>query len=60
MYGKVLGASTVSSTAGVAVLPNTGSFRFMFIVAVVTLAIGLATLAVTGAAYLRHRFSKVA
>jgi hypothetical protein len=54
--GIVLGASTtVPGAAGVAVLPDTGSFRVMFIVSAVALTIGVVTLAVTGFATFRRR-----
>lgn len=46
MYGTVLGASTtVSGVAGVALLPNTGSTRVLFVVAAIMLGVGIVTLA---------------
>jgi len=42
MYGQVLGASTaVTGVAGVALLPNTGSTRVLFVAAAIMLAVGV-------------------
>jgi len=56
MYGTVLGASTVvPGAAGVALLPNTGGYRFMFVVSAVALTIGIVTLTASGVMALRRR-----
>lgn len=56
MSGEVLGASTtVSGVAGVAILPNTGSTRPLFLIAAVLLVGGLVTLAVSGIIAVKNR-----
>ncbi len=56
MYGTVLGASTiVPGAAGVALLPNTGGFRVMFVVSAIALTIGIVTLAISGVMAFRRR-----
>lgn len=62
MYGMGGGGTTGVTTtaagaAGVALLPNTGSFRVMFIVAAATMTIGIVTLAATGAIKLKRSLS---
>jgi len=62
MYGMGGGGTTgVTTTAagvtGVAVLPNTGNFRIMFIVAAITMAVGIVTLVATGVIKLRKSLS---
>lgn len=48
MYGQVLGAtSAVTGVAGVALLPNTGSTRVLFIAAAAMLAVGAVTFVVS-------------
>jgi hypothetical protein len=59
MYGLGGGGTTgVTATAagatGVAVLPNTGGFRVMFIVAAVAMAVGIVTLVATGVIKLKR------
>lgn len=49
------GGVTTSGVAGVALLPNTGGFRVIFIVSVVALAIGVGILCVTAFAALKQR-----
>lgn len=59
MYGSVLGASTVvPGAAGVALLPNTGGFRVMFVISAIALAFGVATLAVSGVGAIMRRSHK--
>jgi len=43
MYGKVLGASTVSGT-GVVLLPNTGGNAALTLAAITTISVGVAIL----------------
>ena len=59
MYGKGGGGltgvvTTATGVSGVAILPNTGSFRVMFIVAAVIMSIGIVTLATTGVLKLKR------
>lgn len=59
MYGKGGGgltgvATTTAGVSGVALLPNTGSLRVMFIVAAVIMSIGIVTLVTTGVLKLKR------
>lgn len=47
-----------SASTGAAMLPNTGGNRVVFWVAVAALAIGLITLAISGAAALKQRLNQ--
>lgn len=54
--GVVLGASTTAAgVTGIAMLPETGSFRAMFVVSAIALTIGVVTLAVTGVVAIKQR-----
>ena len=56
MYGQVLGlSSTVSGVAGVALLPNTGSTRILFIASATLLIVGIFTLAISSVITLKQR-----
>lgn len=58
--GIVLGASTTTTGAvSAALLPNTGSFKPLFFMAVATCAVGVITLAATGVFALKNRSSRV-
>lgn len=52
-------ATSLSGAAGITLLPNTGGYRFMFVLAAITLGIGLLTLAVSFGLILRKKLSKV-
>ncbi len=47
-----------SATTGAAVLPNTGGNRFVFVVALIALGVGLITLAVSGIAALKQHVNQ--
>lgn len=56
--GVVLGTSTTATgAAAVAVLPNTGGFRPLFVMASVALAAGVVTLIVTGVASVARKLN---
>jgi uncharacterized membrane protein YgdD (TMEM256/DUF423 family) len=56
MYGQVLGVSTVTTgAAGVALLPNTGNTRVLFIAAAAMLAIGTVTFVGSTVASIKQR-----
>lgn len=56
MSGQVLAASTVvPSAATLAVLPNTGAFRPLFIAALVVLTVSLTALVATSVAAAKRR-----
>ena len=61
MYGKVLGTSTVvPGAAGVALLPDTGSSRLLFILSAIALTIGVVSLTISlVGTILRRRSHKV-
>jgi hypothetical protein len=55
--GQTLGVTTTTAgVAGVALLPKTGSFKVMFIVAAVTMAVGVITLVATSTIKLKKSF----
>jgi hypothetical protein len=56
MYGQVIGAST--TVAGVALLPNTGSRKVLFTIALSLLAIGVVTFVASTAIALKQRSAK--
>jgi hypothetical protein len=59
MYGQVLGASTaVTGVAGVALLPNTGSTRVLFVVAAIMLGVGVVAFAASSLLARKQRASK--
>jgi hypothetical protein len=67
MYGingigtALVSTTTVGATAGVAVLPDTGSFTFMFVVSVIVMTIGFITLVSAAAIKLeRNLLAKLA
>jgi hypothetical protein len=56
MYGQVIGASAaVSGVAGVALLPNTGSTKVLFTIALSILTMGLVTFVASTAVAAKRR-----
>jgi hypothetical protein len=56
MYGQVLSASTVvTGVAGVALLPNTGNTRVLFVVATTMLVVGLVAFAASSLMAMKRR-----
>jgi hypothetical protein len=65
MYGMGGGGTTAVTTttagvAGVTLLPNTGNFRVMFIIAAATMTIGIVTLLATGVIKLKKSLTSKA
>ncbi|MEI7838474.1 MAG: hypothetical protein WCI37_01680 [bacterium] len=59
MYGSIIPVTaTTAGVAGVALLPDTGSFKVMFYVAAVVMTVGLITLIATGAVKFKKSFTK--
>jgi hypothetical protein len=55
-YGTTLGTST--TVTGAAVLPATGGYRPMFVIALAVLAFGVITLAVSGVSAIKQARNK--
>ena len=56
MYGQILGVSTITTgVTGVALLPNTGSTRVLFVAAAAMLVVGIVTLAVSSVITFKQR-----
>lgn len=58
MSGKAPLVGGMGGGAGVALLPNTGGSRFVLWVALAALAVGLTTMAISGAIAIKNRVNR--